>query len=83
MCLPSHMPETPSMGSMLCLRWGGGSYCQGVVPELCVLELPVTQAAQPHVRALKPCNASLSASCSRCSSSCLRVPAGVCRYQCR
>ena len=52
-CLPSQMPETPSMGSMLCLRWGREGHCQGVVPGLCVLELPVMQAAQPHVRVLK------------------------------
>ena len=73
-CLPLQMPETPTMGSMLCLRSGGVDNCQGMVPGLCVLELPVTQAAQPHVR---PCNANLTAGCSSCSSSCLCGPVGT------
>ena len=73
--------QVPSMWSMLCLRWGGVGDCQGVVPGAVCLELPVTQAAQPHVRALKPCHANLFAGCFSCRSSCLPVPAGV--FQCR
>lgn len=80
MCLPLQMPETSSMGSMLCLRRRGVGNCQGVVPGLCVLDLPVTQAAQPHARALRTCNATLSADCSSCSSC---RPAGVCGCWCR
>ena len=52
--MPLHMPETLSMGPMLCLRWAGVGDCQGMGPGLCVSELPVTQAAQPHLRALEP-----------------------------
>ena len=54
MCLPLQMPEMLSMGPMLCLRGAGVGNCQGMVPGLCVFELQVTQAAQPHVRALEP-----------------------------
>ena len=69
-CPPSQMPEMPSMRSNALPQIGGVGHCQGVVPGLCLLELPVTQAAQPHMRVPKFCSANLYAGCSSCSSSC-------------